>query len=265
MRKVLIVPIVVLSVLLLFGCMPKAPSSDSTSEPVSSGTAAVEGVPSPGGGNSSNEDDGVQVLLVPYDISRFINRDLIFRGEIISVENVSSTLTVSGVVQDTYEESLFTVRVDEVYAGDIPGGKKEIVLYCPASNKNSDEYGHVLSPGKGYVFFTLYWNEELIASFDAIGYGEYGYEKRSDVYLPTNTYSLFIANSGYVIAQRKWAEVLPPPKPEPADKYEKLSPSLIRGYGIYDDLHTNGSSASVYTEEEFREVFKQMQELYGLK
>jgi hypothetical protein len=201
-------------------------------------------------------------LLVPYNISEFVNRDLIFRGEITSVENVSSTLTYKGEVQGTYEESLLTVRVDEVYTGNIPDEKEEIVLYCPASNKNSNEYGHALSKEKGYVFFTMPWNDELLSAFDDIGYSQYGYDKHSDAYLPSNIYSLFAANGGYVIARPEWAEVIAPPQPEPPDALEKLWPSLIEGYGAKDDLRVGGSRASTYSNEDFRKTLEQLQERY---
>jgi hypothetical protein len=250
-----------LSFSFLFGCSTKTVDSEVSDD--APPTSSTPGIPASGFSENGTEEEGEvleSTLLAPYEISEFINRDFIFRGEILSVENVSSTLTYKGEVQDTYEESLLTVRVDEVYAGEIPGGKKEIVLYCPASNKNSNEWGLALSPNKSYVFFTMYWNDELLSELETIGYSQYGYDKRSDVYLPTNIYSLFIAKDGFIYAQ-DWTELAAPTDPQSLGLYEELYLALKEEYGAKNNSYIAGICL-IYSEEDFRKAFEQGRKLY---
>jgi hypothetical protein len=253
----------------LFAC--SNPTSDNNSN--DSDTGVVEQQVPTGGEDTGQEEQPTgapaaeesdqpsrgSALLAPYDCSEFVNYELIFNGEILSVETVTSTAEYDNYGEPyivTEEESLMTVKVHAVYAGKIPGDKNEIIVYCPVANSSSYRQGLSLSQGKKYVFFAENWNEQNRAYFASFGYDKYEFDKRSDVYLPANIYNLAIAEGDYVITLSEWGDVV-----EPSDIAEDEYLALKKGYGSRDD-DSIGLHNCVYTEARFIEALSKLKELY---
>ncbi|MDR3052442.1 MAG: hypothetical protein LBU48_01085, partial [Coriobacteriales bacterium] len=189
---------------------------------------------------------------VEFEMPSLMNSDFIFRGTTLSVENPERIVElvdrepfgVSGTY--TYYETLATIRVDAVYAGDAFSVGDTVVLYCQGgSDKGSDTQfsnfypdGFIIAPGQEDVFFSMIFPEWLRPRL--------GFETgQIDLRLYDNLFRMFPVKDGLISADDVWAdEVAPSVQVTPQEEAD-----LSIGTLTLQSAQTYGRA--FYTEQDF--------------
>ena len=248
----------------------------ATLEPVSKVEVAEDEVP-------SDEPLGD---MGPYDYAWVVQSAFIFKGEILSVEPVevhSEYMDSSGLKKNDSIQSLMKVRVDKVYVGEAPEGKKEIIVYCPTSDSTTTAPSSMsLSAGLEYVFFSNYWDdEEMLDRLNYCNTEKYQFPERSDVSIRHPADNLAISQGGFIAADRAWANQVPPSIPmlniDPnmdgkiTDEEQRSFNSglddwlaFTKGYAV-GKPESIGVFSCIYSEEDFVLALNKLRELYPTK
>jgi hypothetical protein len=269
--------LLVVLLLSLSGCDPRLSDGKERTESPSAASS-----PSSASTGSSSAGSQGQALLGPYDYARVVNSDLIFKGEILSVEDVevhSELADIGGDGRHDTVQSLLTVRVDAVYSGEVPEGRQEIVVYSQTTDAVVIGAALTLSVGKEYVFFSRDWDDgDTLGAIARYGLEGYGFPERSDVIIRHSAVNLAIAKDGYIVTDRAWGEVVLPSKPRPEPSYDESGQlsegyressatwhaawlEFTEGYAVHDPEGI-GAFNCFYTEEDFAAALATLKELY---
>jgi hypothetical protein len=144
----------------------------------------------------------VNASLPSFDMDLQMNADFIFKGKVLSHKNYEISYTdKDGIQWGPNPASLLQVQILEKYIGESPVKKGTITIYFPFSTDIPLDGSFIIDDGQEYVFFARLFGEKHLA-VDLIDtpYYKDEMEKRADMYISDNNYSLLPIENGKVVA-----------------------------------------------------------------